>query len=88
MVTAPQAAPIRNDEFVVKADPGYAAWLSKYRHPDPQLVAKLEVKNERLQLLGSWRKIELKKSVKITQRMGFACFVWQSVSFKQYFYWR
>jgi hypothetical protein len=53
--------------------------LTQLRHPDPGLVAKLELQNEELQIRGSWKKVNLKKSGGMTPRMGFASFVWNSV---------
>jgi hypothetical protein len=47
------------------------------RHPDPTLVPKLNLKDERLQVRGSWKKIELQKGGGLSSRMGFASFVYK-----------
>lgn len=49
----------------------------KLRHPDPQLVPKIEIKDESMQVYGSWIKVKLKTTGGIPQRMGFASFVYQ-----------
>jgi hypothetical protein len=48
----------------------------KLRHPEPTLTAKLTLKNENLQIRGSWKKVRTKKGANLPQRMGFASFVW------------
>lgn len=48
----------------------------KLRHPEPELVAKLEVKHKNLQVLGSWKKITTTKKNGFSTRAGFASFVW------------
>ena len=50
--------------------------LTRYRHPDPKVVATQEVKCEELQVRGSWQKIHIPKAVNIAARLGFASFVW------------
>jgi hypothetical protein len=47
------------------------------RHPDPKLVPKVEIKDETMQMYGSWKKLKLKKTGGIPSRMGFASFVYQ-----------
>ncbi|KAJ7744035.1 hypothetical protein DFH07DRAFT_890558 [Mycena maculata] len=47
------------------------------RHPDPKLVATLTVTDPALQVLGSWKKIPIKKGSGMTSRMGFASFVFE-----------
>ncbi|KAH9942131.1 uncharacterized protein BXZ73DRAFT_40844 [Epithele typhae] len=49
--------------------------LTALRHPDPGLVTQQEIKDPRLQLMGSWKKIRVKG---IAPRQGFASFVWNS----------
>ena len=51
--------------------------IQQLRHPDPKLVPKLDLKDERLQVRGSWKKVELKKGGGVTSRMGVACFVYK-----------
>lgn len=48
----------------------------KLRHPEPKLAAKLTLKNEKLQIRGSWKKLRTKRGGNLPQRMGFASFVW------------
>ena len=51
--------------------------LISLRHPDPALVTKQEIKDPRLQVMGSWKKItNLGKG--ISSRQGFSSFVWNS----------
>lgn len=49
--------------------------ISHYRHPEPSLVAKIEVLDKKSHLLGSWKKVELKHPGGVTNRMGSAVFV-------------
>lgn len=63
---------------LVRAD-DYESVIS-LRHPDPHDVAHREVHHEGLQVRGSWRKIPLRKSVKIKPRFAFASFVWEENS--------
>ena len=52
--------------------------LISLRHPDPALVTKQEIKDPRLQVMGSWKKItNLGKG--ISSRQGFSSFVWNSM---------
>ncbi|KAI0088055.1 hypothetical protein BDY19DRAFT_994473 [Irpex rosettiformis] len=50
--------------------------LTRYRHPDPDVVAKQEVKCKELQVRGSWQKLPVPKASNIASRRGFASFVW------------
>lgn len=50
--------------------------LTRYRHPDPNVVATQEVKCEELQVRGSWQKIHIPRVDNIAARLGFASFVW------------
>ncbi|KDR73272.1 hypothetical protein GALMADRAFT_251865 [Galerina marginata CBS 339.88] len=50
--------------------------ISTYRHPEPTLVASLEVVDEKSHIHGSWKKIELKHSGAVTSRMGSGVFVY------------
>lgn len=52
--------------------------LLQWRHPDPQLQNGWEVRDEELQVRGSWQKIKI--SGNIQPRMGFATFIWKSGS--------
>ncbi|THH26623.1 hypothetical protein EUX98_g7570 [Antrodiella citrinella] len=52
--------------------------LSALKHPDAALSPKLELKNKDLQIMGSWKKVEIPKAVAIEPRMGFCSFVWKS----------
>lgn len=45
------------------------------RHPDPSLTKNITVRDPRLQVRGSWKKLALKKAGGVTGRMGFAYFV-------------
>ncbi|KAJ7082935.1 hypothetical protein B0H15DRAFT_852091 [Mycena belliarum] len=63
---------IRKIHPTIKLDPVY-----RLRHPDPALVATLAVVDPASQVLGSWKKVVLKKSGGITSRMGFASFVFE-----------
>ncbi|KAJ7640081.1 hypothetical protein DFH06DRAFT_1053126 [Mycena polygramma] len=57
---------------IIRDDPVF-----KLRHPDPALVASLELTDPSLQVLGSWRKVPLKKVGGITSRSNFASFVFE-----------
>ncbi|KAF8965646.1 hypothetical protein BDZ97DRAFT_1811635 [Flammula alnicola] len=50
--------------------------LISFRHPDPQLVHKITVTDPSLQLLGSWKKMKIKKAGGPGRRMGFSSFIW------------
>ncbi|KAI0314162.1 hypothetical protein OF83DRAFT_1138114 [Amylostereum chailletii] len=52
------------------------AKMAKLRHPEPRLTDTLELQDPNLQILGSWRKLEVKKTKMIAPRQGFASFVW------------
>jgi hypothetical protein len=47
------------------------------RHPDPKLVPTIEIKDETMQVYGSWKKVKLEKTGGIPSRMGFASFLYQ-----------
>ncbi|KAF8961956.1 hypothetical protein BDZ97DRAFT_1920853 [Flammula alnicola] len=51
---------------------------SCYRHPEPSLVAKLEVIDKKSHVHGSWAKIELKSPGGLTSRMGCGVFAHES----------
>ncbi|TFK44026.1 hypothetical protein BDQ12DRAFT_701677 [Crucibulum laeve] len=51
--------------------------IIQLRHPDPKLCANLEVKEPELQLLGSWKKIKVKKAEGPGRRMTFSSFIWK-----------
>jgi hypothetical protein len=59
-------------------DDSRAIELMGLRHPDPQLVAKINLQDNSLQVHGSWQKVKLTKSGGIPSRMGFASFVHKS----------
>lgn len=54
------------------------AEITQLRHPDPQLTANWELKDDNLQVRGSWEKIHISKSM--PPRMGFASFIWNGMS--------
>lgn len=56
-------------------DDDRATELMQLRHPDPQLISKINLTDTTLQVHGSWQKVKLKKSGGISSRMGFASFV-------------
>lgn len=51
--------------------------LWKLRHPDPKFL-QLGLQHSELQVLGSWKKIELSRANNIHSRYGFGSFVWRS----------
>ena len=52
--------------------------ITQLRHPEPQLTANWELKDDSLQIRGSWEKIHLSKSM--PPRMGFASFIWNGMT--------
>ena len=51
--------------------------LLQFRHPDPALVHKARVNHASLQILGSWRKLKMKKAGGPGNRMSFSAFIWE-----------
>ena len=51
--------------------------LLQFRHPDPALVGKGRVNETSLQVLGSWRKLKVKKVGGPGNRMSFSAFIWE-----------
>lgn len=51
--------------------------LLQFRHPDPALVHKGRVNYASLQVLGSWRKLKMKKTGGPGNRMSFSAFIWE-----------
>jgi hypothetical protein len=47
------------------------------RHPDPKLVPTIDIKDDTMQVYGSWKKVKLEKTGGIPSRMGFASFLYQ-----------
>jgi hypothetical protein len=57
--------------------------LSQLRHPDASLIAKLEIKDPCLSMLGSWLKIPVKAPPsKIMHRYSCSSFIWKSKAFR------
>ncbi|RDB31086.1 hypothetical protein Hypma_000053 [Hypsizygus marmoreus] len=52
--------------------------LIHLKHPDPKLVPSINIKCDRLQVCGSWKKINIKKPGGVTARTGSAYFVYDS----------
>ncbi|KAI0312652.1 hypothetical protein OF83DRAFT_1066836 [Amylostereum chailletii] len=48
------------------------------RHPEPRFTATAEVFDPSLQISGSWKKLDLKKTSGFVPREDFASFVWKS----------
>ena len=67
--------PAKSLASMVDKDEVLEAW--KLRHPDPVLLQATLLKDEKLQVHGSWRKVKLKRSGGIQSRMGFASFVYK-----------
>lgn len=61
-------------------DMGKLQELMLLRHPDPHTYAKYDVKNARLQIHGSWRRIRHRTppDTNKMKRFGFSCFIWNS----------
>jgi hypothetical protein len=59
-------------------DEAKMAHLTLLRHPDPHVYAKFNVKNERLQINGSWRRIRHRTPPEVNKmkRSGFSSFIW------------
>ncbi|KAF8965649.1 hypothetical protein BDZ97DRAFT_1811650 [Flammula alnicola] len=50
--------------------------LISLRHPDPSLTATVEVKDPELQVLGSWKKVSVRRQGAMKPRLAFASFIW------------
>ncbi|KDR67045.1 hypothetical protein GALMADRAFT_232263 [Galerina marginata CBS 339.88] len=50
--------------------------LTSLRHPDPKLTADLKVDHPELQVLGSWKKVYVKKKGPMKPRLAFSSFIW------------
>ncbi|KAI0312653.1 hypothetical protein OF83DRAFT_1176437, partial [Amylostereum chailletii] len=48
------------------------------RYPEPTLSATVEVADPSLQILGSWKKLHIKKTPGFVPRENFASFIWKS----------
>lgn len=66
------------DRTILKEDATRA--LTQFRHPDPAMVHRSQVVDPSLQLLGSWKKLKVKKSAGPGRRMGFSGFIWDGTS--------
>ena len=66
-------------EALFKGNPNTAVDLIGFHHPDPKLAVKQDIKDPRLQVMGSWKKIQ-DISNPIESRQGFSSFVWNSES--------
>ena len=64
-------------EAPFKGGPNTAANLLCFYHPDPKLVVKQNIKEPRLQVTGSWQKVQ-NISNTLEPRQGFSSFVWNS----------
>ena len=52
--------------------------MSRMRHPDPQVVMKVEFKYPSMQIRGSWLKLDIKNSNHVVMaRHSFGSFIWQ-----------
>ncbi|KAF8804270.1 hypothetical protein BYT27DRAFT_7069042, partial [Phlegmacium glaucopus] len=51
--------------------------IVKLRHPDPVLVQKAAITEPSLQVLGSWKKIKVKRAGGPGRRLGFSSFIWE-----------
>jgi hypothetical protein len=54
--------------------------LLSLRHPDPSLTPKMKVMVPALQVLGSWKKLVLKKKNELKPRLGFTSFIWNGMA--------
>ncbi|KIM45748.1 hypothetical protein M413DRAFT_442358 [Hebeloma cylindrosporum] len=52
--------------------------LVSLRHPDPKLTATLKVEYPELQVLGSWKKVHVRKRGAMKPRLASASFIWNS----------
>ena len=59
--------------------------LLSLRHPDPKLTATLKVEYPELQVLGSWKKLNVRKKGAMKPRLGSASFVWNGLCFRRFF---
>ncbi|KAF8883072.1 hypothetical protein CPB84DRAFT_1713436 [Gymnopilus junonius] len=56
--------------------PGATSVLLQFRHPDPKFTRTAQVVNPSLQVLGSWKKMKVKKTGGPGRRMTFSSFIW------------
>ncbi|KAF8075717.1 hypothetical protein FPV67DRAFT_1572662 [Lyophyllum atratum] len=71
-------APHKTPRTMAEASTEKAAELTQLRHPDPNLTARLELKNPDLQVRGSWSKLPVKSTARVLARFAFASFIWKS----------
>jgi hypothetical protein len=54
--------------------------LLTLRHPDPSLTPKMTVTIPALQVLGSWKKLVVRKKNELKPRLGFTSFIWNGMA--------
>ncbi|CAA7271088.1 unnamed protein product [Cyclocybe aegerita] len=67
-IITPEATRIR--------DTGKLFRITSLRHPDPSLTASARVTSPELQVMGTWRKVHVRKKGPMKPRLGFAGFIW------------
>lgn len=73
----PDVRKIRNMEKVYE--------LLSLRYPDPKLTATLQVEYPELQVLGSWKKLNVRKKGAMKPRLASASFIWNGLYFRRLF---
>lgn len=78
-IYAPAPASHHTRELNALINMGKITTLTTLRHPDPKLSFKMKVNVPGLQVLGSWKKLKIRKaSEDMAPRLNFTSFIWNS----------